>query len=99
MLIQEILLRLEACKKECLFYQEHGKRFRRKHLEEQKRIAQEEEDKEAFNNICTIIQRKHQRDFWRRLNFVTGEKKLVAQRISRSRVWGGQLWNKRHRML
>jgi hypothetical protein len=75
MLIQEILLWLEACKKECLFYQEHGKRFRQKHLEEQKRIAQGEEDEEAFNNICTIIQCKHQRNFWQRLNFVTGKKK------------------------
>jgi hypothetical protein len=75
MLIQEILLWLEACKKECLLYQEHGKRFRRKHLEERKRIAQGEEDEEAFNNICTIIQREHQRDFWQRLNFITGKKK------------------------
>jgi hypothetical protein len=62
--IQEILLRLETCKKECLFYQEHGKRFRRKQLEERKRIACKEEDEEAFNNISAIIQRKQQRDFW-----------------------------------
>jgi hypothetical protein len=37
--------------------------------------VQGEEDKEAFNNICTIIQRKHQRNFWQRLNFITGKKK------------------------
>ncbi len=36
--IQEIILQLEACKKECLFYRDHGKKFRRKHLEEQKRL-------------------------------------------------------------
>ncbi len=35
--IQGIILQLEACKKECLFYWDHGKRFRRKHLEEQKK--------------------------------------------------------------
>jgi hypothetical protein len=32
LLIQEITHRLEACKKECIFYQEHGKHFQRKHL-------------------------------------------------------------------
>jgi hypothetical protein len=56
MSIQEIAHRLEACKKECVFYQEHGKRFRHKHLEQQKQIAQEEEDEEAFNKINAIIQ-------------------------------------------
>jgi hypothetical protein len=71
--IQEILLQLVTCKKECLFYQEHGKRFRWKHLEEWKRIACKE-DEEAFNNISTIIQREQQRDFWGQLNYVTGKK-------------------------
>jgi hypothetical protein len=55
-LIQEITHRLEACKKECIFYQEHGKLFRRKHLENRKKIAQEQEDEEAFNKISAIIQ-------------------------------------------
>jgi hypothetical protein len=58
-----------------LFYQEQGKQFQRKHLEDQKRIAQEHKDKEAFIKICTIIQREHQRDFWRKLNYVTGKKR------------------------
>ena len=31
--IQEIAQRLTVCKQECAFYQEHGKRFQRKHLE------------------------------------------------------------------
>jgi hypothetical protein len=30
--VAKILERLKACKKECLFYQEHGQRFRKKHL-------------------------------------------------------------------
>jgi hypothetical protein len=49
MSIQEIAHRLEACKKECAFYQEHGKRFRHKHLKKWRQISQEEEDKDAFN--------------------------------------------------
>jgi hypothetical protein len=56
LLIQEITNRVEACKKECVFYQEHGRQFKRKHLENQKKIAQEQEDEEAFNKIRTIIQ-------------------------------------------
>jgi hypothetical protein len=47
--MQEITQRLETCKKECAFYQEHGKCFCWKHLENRKRIAQEQDDKEAFN--------------------------------------------------
>ena len=73
--MQEITQRLETCKKECAFYQEHGKRFHRKHLENRKRIAQEQDDKEAFNKISAVIHREHQRDFWRRLNYVKGKKK------------------------
>jgi hypothetical protein len=73
--VQEIAQRLNICKQECAFYQEHGKQFRRKHLESWKRIAQENEDEEAFNKICAIIQREHQRDFWRKLNYVTGKKR------------------------
>jgi hypothetical protein len=33
--VAEINERLKECKKECLFFQEHGKRFRRKHLNNQ----------------------------------------------------------------
>ncbi len=74
--MQEITQRLEACKKECAFYQEHGKHFCRKHLERWKTTAQEQDDKEAFNKISTIIQREHQRDFWWRLNYVIGKKRM-----------------------
>jgi hypothetical protein len=73
--IQKITHRLEACKKERIFYQEHGKQFRRKHLENRKRIAQEQEDEEAFNKISAIIQQEHQQDFWHKLNYITGKKK------------------------
>jgi hypothetical protein len=60
LLIQEITNRLEACKKECIFYQEHGRQFRRKHLENQKKIAQEQEDEEVYNKISIIIQQEQQ---------------------------------------
>jgi hypothetical protein len=73
--IAEILARLETCKKECAFYQEHGQCFRRKHLNNWLQIAQEQEDKEAFQKISSIIQREQQRSFWRKLNFMTGKKR------------------------
>jgi hypothetical protein len=72
--IAEILARLVTCKKECAFYQEHGQCFWRKHLNNRLQIAQEQEDKEAFQKINSIIQWEQQRSFWRKLNFVTGKK-------------------------
>jgi hypothetical protein len=76
--VHDIAQQLEACKKECAFYQEHRKRFRLKHLEHRKRIAEEQDDEEAFKKISAIIQREHQRDFCRRLNFVTGKKRMQS---------------------
>jgi hypothetical protein len=70
----KILERLKACKKECLFYQEHGQRFCKKHLANRLKITQEKEDEEAITKIGAIIQREQQRSFWRKLNFVTGKK-------------------------
>jgi hypothetical protein len=89
--IQEIILRLEACKKECLFYQDHGNKFRRKHLEEWKKVAHDNDDEEALANICKIIQRKHQQDFWRRLNYVTGKKKTRSATNIQVECQGGAI--------
>ena len=72
--IAEIYDRLKECKRECTFFQEHGKRFRRKHLNARLRLAQEKEDEEAINKISAIIQREQQRNFWHRLNYCTGKK-------------------------
>jgi hypothetical protein len=91
MLIQEIAHRLEACKKECVFYQEHRKRFRHKHLEQQKQIAQEEEDKEAFNKLSAIVQQEHQGDFWQKLNYVTGKKKTHSTTTIQVKEQGGAI--------
>jgi hypothetical protein len=76
--VAENLERLKACKKECLFYQEHGQRFRRKHLNNWLKIARKKEDEEAITKIGAIIQRKQQRSFWRKLNNVTGKKQTCS---------------------
>ena len=74
--IAEIYNRLKECKKECVFFQEHRKRYHRKHLNNRLRAAQEKEDEEAIQKISAIIQREQKRSFWRRLlNYCTGKKK------------------------
>jgi hypothetical protein len=89
--VQEITHRLNTCKRECVFYQEHGKRFQRKHLETRKRVAQEEEDEEALNKICAIIQQEQQRDFWRKLNYVTGKKRTRSATSIQVEAQGGAI--------
>jgi hypothetical protein len=89
--IKEIVLRLEACKKECLFYRKHGKRFRFKHLEERKKVAKDNGDKEAFTSISAIIKREHQRDFWRQLNYVTGKKRTRSATTIQVEGQGGAI--------
>ncbi len=69
---------LEACRKECAFYQEHGKLFLQHHLENRKRIALKQVDKEVFQKISAIIQRKQQQNSWRKLNYMTGKKKTCS---------------------
>ncbi len=91
MSMQEITHRLEACKKECIFYQEHGKRFQRKHLKTRKRVAQEEEEGEAFNKICTIIQHEQQRNFWGKLNYVTGKNRTRSATSIQVEAQGGAI--------
>ncbi len=74
MSMAKVLLRVEECKRECKFYQEHERRFQNKHLAKRMRLAQERNDEEAFKKIRDVITREKQRSFWRRLNFVTGKK-------------------------
>jgi hypothetical protein len=90
-LIQEITHRLEACKKELIFYQEHGKCFRQKHLENREKIAQEQDNEEAFNKISTIIQQEHQQDFWRKLNYLTGKKRTRSATTIQVEGGGGAI--------
>ncbi len=65
---------MEECKCKCQFYQEHGKGFRFKHLNERMRLAWEQGDKEAMEKIAAIIKQEKQRSFWRRLNYARGKK-------------------------
>jgi hypothetical protein len=53
--IPDILACLRECKKACMFYQEHGQHFCLKHLNNRLRIAQKQEDEEAFTRISVII--------------------------------------------
>jgi hypothetical protein len=73
--IAEICTRLKECKKECVFFQEHGKQYRWKHLNNQLQVAQDSEDEEAIQKISAIIQREQQQNFWRQLNYCTGKRK------------------------
>jgi hypothetical protein len=89
--VVEIYEQLKECKKECLFFQEHGKQFRQKHLNNRLRIAQEEEDKEAFQKISAIIQWEQQQNFWRRLNYCTGKKKTRSATSIQVEERGGSI--------
>ena len=85
--IPDILVHLEACKKQCVFYKEHGHRFCRKHLNTWLRIAKEQDDKESFQKISSIIQREHQQNFWRKLNYVTQKTQQEALHQPKRGTW------------
>ncbi len=87
----EVLLRVEECKRECKFYQEHGRQFRNKHLAKLMQFAQERNDEEAFKKIGDIITREKQRSFWRQLNFVTGKKRTRSATSVQVKVQPGIL--------
>ncbi len=79
------------CKKECAFYQEHGKQFCRKHLNDRLRIATKEEGKEAITKITVIIQREQQRSFWQKLNYFMGKKKTTSATSIQVKGEGGAI--------
>ncbi len=54
-------------------------------------MAKENNDNEAFASISAIIQRDHQRDFWRRLNFVTGKKRTQSAMTIQVEGHGGAI--------
>jgi hypothetical protein len=89
--VAEIYKRLKECKKECVFFQEHGKRFRRKHLNNRLRLAQENEDEESIQKISAIIKQEQQRNFWRRLNYCTGKKKTRSATTIQVEGMGGAI--------
>jgi hypothetical protein len=59
----KILLQVKECKCECQYYQEHGKQFQTKHLNERLHLAQQREDEEAMEKIAAIIQQEKQCSF------------------------------------
>jgi hypothetical protein len=58
--ISKILQQVEECKCECQFYQEHGRQFRTKHLNECLHLAEGRGDNEAMEKIATTIQQEKQ---------------------------------------
>ena len=57
------------CKNKCNYFKKKGHRYRRKHLNNQLKVAQKEANEEAETRILAIIQRKKDRALLRRLNY------------------------------
>ncbi len=55
--------RVEECKRECKFYQKHGKQFQAQHLTTWLHLAQVRANEETVGKIVAIIQREKQRSF------------------------------------
>ena len=66
---EDIRARLEVGKKHCEYYRQHGKRYRRRHLQERLEMAREEDNDEAERQILGSIKRERERAFWRRLRY------------------------------
>ncbi len=60
-------------------------------MEERKRVAKDNGNEEAFASISAIIQREHQRDFWRQLNFVTRKKRTRSTTTIQVEGQGGAI--------
>jgi hypothetical protein len=91
MSIHEIAMRLEECKRECLFFHEHGKRYHWKHLVTRKKAALDADDEDAFQKISAIIQQEQQHAFWRKLNYVTGKKRTRSATTIQVELRGGAI--------
>ncbi len=71
--IEEIVQRLKACLKQCDYFRRNGKYYRRKHLYECLRNAQESEDEQREKEILTIITCEKDRSFWRWISYSMGK--------------------------
>lgn len=72
---EEVTMRLRECKQQCKYFQMHGQRYRRRHLNRRLAAAREKEDVVAERRILQIIARERDRSFWRRLNYSLGKHK------------------------
>ncbi len=69
----ELKTRLEICKERNNYFRENGPRYRKKHLLKRAEIAREEGRDEAAKKILSIIQREHDKSFWRKINYTCGK--------------------------
>jgi hypothetical protein len=73
LLVEDILVRLKVCIKQCDYYRIHGKQYQQKHLQKCLQTAREMEDDRCKKEILAIIQREKDRSFWRRINYSMGK--------------------------
>ena len=69
MSLNTIHSRLREAKGKCKYFQRHGRRYRKKHLQERLEKARTRKDEEAEVRILAIIQREKDRAYWRKLNY------------------------------
>jgi hypothetical protein len=69
----DILARIKVCQQHCEYYRNHGKKYRRRHLQERLEAAKEEENEEAEHQILGIIKQECKRGFWGRVKYVMGK--------------------------
>ena len=65
----EIKERLKVCEEKCQYYERHGHRYRRKHLQRRLAATRAKRNQKAENQILAIIKHECERTFWRRLNY------------------------------
>ena len=71
----ELKTRLEVCEERNNYFREHEPRYRKKHLLKRVEIARQEGRDKAATKILAIIQREHDKTFWRKINYTCGKVK------------------------
>jgi hypothetical protein len=71
----ELKTRLEVCEERNNYFREHRPRYRKKHLLKRVEAARQEGRGEAATKILAIIQREHDKTFWRKINYTCGKVK------------------------
>ena len=80
----ELHARLRVCEDKCNYFEKHGHRFRRSHLQRRLSIAQAKRNAKVEQQILGIIKRERERAFWRRLNYAMSKK--AGRRVTRVQV-------------
>jgi hypothetical protein len=71
----ELKTRLEVCEERNNYFREHGPRYPKKHLLKRVEVARQEGRDKAATKILAIIQREHDKTFWRKINYTCGKVK------------------------